>query len=183
MLNSTPEVRCYIPGYEGIYHVTEDGHIHNSRKPLKTYRINSGYHALKLQKDGVKVSRLVHRIVAEVFIPNPENKAEVNHIDGDKTNNAVSNLEWVTSAENRHHAKDTGLWQYNVPGKGIKKSSTKSQYHNVRWDKSRGKWIGAVSKDNRPYKAKRFAEEIDAARYVNTLLDELGYTDRPRNQV
>ncbi len=78
-----------------------------SGKEWITYGSNSrrGYKRIKL----FNKEYLAHRIIAETFIPNPENKPQVNHIDGNKTNNDVSNLEWVTSSENRRHAFDTGL--------------------------------------------------------------------------
>lgn len=61
-----------------------------------------------------KNPRLVHRLVAETFIPNPNNKKEVNHINGDKFDNIPENLEWVTPSENINHAVNTGLNQYTL---------------------------------------------------------------------
>lgn len=62
-----------------------------------------------LCKDGENKTCKVHRLVAKAFVPNPDNKKCVNHIDGNKENNEVSNLEWVTKGENNKHAFDTGL--------------------------------------------------------------------------
>ena len=183
MLNSIQEIGKPIQGFEELYEISNFGRVSNFRKVLKTYLINSGYIAIKLRKEGKPISFLIHRLVAEHFVPNPEGKSEVNHIDGDKSNNRADNLEWVSRSENLSHARSTGLWEYNQPGKGIKKGNTKSRYFNVRWDKSRQKWIGALSINNRPYGAKRFESELDAAKHVNALLDSLGLHDRPRNPV
>lgn len=68
-----------------------------------------GYEEIQSQVNKVRKSYLVHRLVALAFIPNPENKLEVNHIDGDKLNNNVDNLEWCTSSENTRHAFRIGL--------------------------------------------------------------------------
>ncbi len=71
-----------------------------------------GYYMCNLYKNNQQTTKYVHRLVAEAFVSNPENKPEVNHIDGDKTNNHFSNLEWVTSSENSFHAVNSGLRVY-----------------------------------------------------------------------
>lgn len=63
-------------------------------------------------RNNCQETHYVHRLVAQSFVPNPDNKPEVNHIDGDRLNNNVSNLEWVTSSENSFHASATGLRIY-----------------------------------------------------------------------
>lgn len=92
------------------YSVSKNGEV---RKDTNNYmmklQIQQGYCHVTLQIDGKPKRFRVHRLVAEAFIPNPENKPYVNHIDGNRQNNKVENLEWVTPAENTQHAISTGL--------------------------------------------------------------------------
>ena len=97
-----------IKGYEGKYSITSTGKVwsHIQNKFLKQ-DIRNGYYSVKLGKFGKKES--VHRLVASCFISNTENKPCVNHIDGNKLNNNIENLEWCTHFENTYHAQQTGL--------------------------------------------------------------------------
>lgn len=106
----------YIEGYNNRYYITRDGRVFitNYRdtgisKEMKPRKI-AGYLALGLEQPGStrehrkqKICK-IHRLVAEAFIPNPQNKPCVNHIDGNKLNNSISNLEWCTVQENTIHA-------------------------------------------------------------------------------
>jgi hypothetical protein len=114
-------MRKSVIGYEGFYEVDDTGRVFRLEatiqcrgrwgimsvpKPageLKPQKHRGGYRFVTLCKDGKTRTELIHRLVANAFLPNPEGKPQVNHKDGDKTNNAVDNLEWVTSSENGVH--------------------------------------------------------------------------------
>lgn len=177
MLNIKP-----IENFEELYFISDCGKVFNSNhKILKTYFTKNGYEAIKLYKNKSRYNKTIHRLVAENFIPNPNNKAEVNHIDGIKSNNHVSNLEWVTSSENKRHAKDTGLNPYNYPTKG-KKLGKHSKYRYVTFDTSRNKWCSALRVNGKNFKQKRFNTENEVAEYVNYLIDTYNL-DKPKNLV
>ena len=101
-----------IPGFPGIY-VTDSGEIFSELRHgiyLKQQPDNKGYLRVRVTINGQKKQLKVHRVVAEAFVPNPMNKPQVNHKDGNKHNNRADNLEWVTNQENADHAMANGLW-------------------------------------------------------------------------
>lgn len=185
MLNINEEIWKPIPGYEKLYEVSNFGNVRNNRKQLSFYRINSGYLALKLSKDNVRSSPLVHRLVAIAFIPNPDNLPEVNHKDGNKLNNHVDNLEWTSSKTNKQHALAAGLYNniYDTKNSLGKKHlpNTYSKFHNVSFDKSRNKWVATIRIDGHNKFTRRFDSELEAALHVNWIIDHLKLTDRPKN--
>jgi hypothetical protein len=99
-----------IPDFPN-YEITEKGKIrHKEKKKIrKASPSKRGYPVVSLRKDGKEYLRTIHILVARTFIPNPENKPEVNHKDGNKWNYNINNLEWVTSKENIYHARRMGL--------------------------------------------------------------------------
>ena len=95
-----------IPGYEGRYQITTWGRVYSvvSEKFMRQDVNEKGYLRVDLFDEcGKRKHHRVHRLVANAFIANPENKPQVNHIDGNKQNNSVTNLEWVTDEENKTH--------------------------------------------------------------------------------
>lgn len=101
------EVWKDIPGYDGIYQISNYGRVksnYNYRKGnILTQRLKKGYYSVGLRKDGIRKWHLVHRLVASAFIMNKKNMPQVNHIDENKLNNKVDNLEWCTASYNNNY--------------------------------------------------------------------------------
>ena len=104
-----------IPNFEGLYKISNIGNIASNikisgkSKILKQSRSSTGYFHVQLYKDGKAYTCNVHRLVASAFIPSIEGKPQINHKDGNKANNSVDNLEWVSASENQIHSINNGL--------------------------------------------------------------------------
>lgn len=101
------EIWRTIEGYNGMYQVSNLGNVKSLRfgkeRVLKTAFDNNGYHRLGLYKDGKVKKWYVHRLVCEAFIPNPDDKPCIDHINTDRTDNRVENLRWATVKENQNN--------------------------------------------------------------------------------
>ena len=114
-----------IPNFEGVYVINEIGEVHSLPRvvkgkdgvmyPFKGKKIASsvnkqnGYIQIDLWKNTKSHKYYIHRLLAKIFIPNPSNKPEVNHINSNRLDNSLNNLEWVTSKENSIHAYNSGF--------------------------------------------------------------------------
>ena len=164
-----------IPSYEGYYQVSTLGNFRSlprqikyknngtrnyPSKSLKTETTKDNYQRIVLMKNGVKNRYMCHRLIAITFIPNLENKPFINHIDGNKSNNVVTNLEWCTASENMTHADITGLrnmFEHHHPSnsKRIKCLETgkvfSSYYRAVKWLGKTNNSISALVRGTRNY--------------------------------
>ena len=111
--NIADEIWKDIRGYEGFYQISNYGRIKSFKRKnaiiLRPVVTPEGYLRVGLKKDSASKSFYVHILVGTAFLPNPESKPEINHEDGCKFNNHVSNLKWVTGLENKRHSVKMGL--------------------------------------------------------------------------
>lgn len=155
-----------IEGFDGIYSVSNYGEVRNNKtgKLMKLRKNEKGYLRTNLTTNGNQKSVRVHRLVAQAFIPNPENKPQVNHIDFDKENNCVNNLEWVTNKENTQYSVCNRIF----PGQQ-KKRNNKTGERNI----SHYKGFYVVRIYGKKYVSKSFKNIDDAKQWRDLRLKEM----------
>lgn len=154
-----------VKGYEGLYDVSDAGRVRSLKRTTTNGRIltlhtsqQNGYVYATLCKNGVKRSKRVHRLVMTAFAPDTE-KPQINHKDGNKTNNALCNLEWCTGKENMAHAYATGLEK--APTRNVIDLTTGKIYESVT--------DAAVSLDGRTSAVSKVCKGI-RSQYKNHVL-------------
>jgi hypothetical protein len=154
-----------IQNYEGLYQASNYGNLSSYARLgtkggiLKGGKDKDGYLLIILYKDGKRETRKFHRLIAETFIPNPNNYPMVNHKNGIKYDNRLENLEWCTARENAAH-------YYSSTNKS-------SKYVGVRFYKNNGKWNARISIDKKLIHLGYFDTEILAANAYQQRLQSI----------
>lgn len=123
-----------IQGYEGLYEIYDDGRVWSCKRSgtngrfLKHVKKSEGYMIVSLCKNNIKYNAYIHILVAKYFIPNPENKPTVDHIDRNKSNNHISNLRWATCSE-----QDTNKNMLSNNKTGFKGVTFRDKNPNLKW--------------------------------------------------
>ena len=111
-----------IKNYEGLYAITPEGEVwsYKRKKFLKPVADGKGYLFVRLCKNGISKPYKVHRLVAEAYLPNPENLPQVDHIDGNKMHNFLNNLQWITNRDNVRKSINKPILQFTLDGEFVR---------------------------------------------------------------
>lgn len=164
------EIYTRIKGYEQ-YAVSNFGNLMNveTQKFLKQRNDTKGYVIVTISKDGIRKDYRLHRLIAEHFIDNPDNLPIIDHIDGNKSNNEISNLRWATQQTNCQNRK--------------KRENTTSIFKGVYFYKPTKKWKSNIKINSKSIHIGYFDTEIEAAFAYNEYLIENGLEDFPMNEI
>lgn len=162
--------------YQGIdygdyYEVSNLGRIRNSKTKYvrKNCKMKNGYYKINASINGVNKTIKIHRAVAESFIPNPFNKPQINHIDGNKENNNIENLEWVTQTENIKHAYKNDL--ISIP-RGEDRSNSKLKIEDVIYIRKN------YFKNSKEFNMYKLAEKFNVSvSTINDIIKEKSWKD------
>lgn len=156
-----------IKGTDGLLEISDMGRVRSNMRDgriLKTQKDKKGYERLRVTVKRQKMSLKIHREVAKAFIENPDNLPQVNHIDGNKSNNRVDNLEWASNIENARHATEHGLWG-NVYA-ASKKTNENRKTPIIATEAATGKRLcfGSVSEAERALKTRHVSDVLNGKR-------------------
>lgn len=151
------EVWKDISEYEGLYQISSLGKVKRDDKILKYTICSGGYYYISLCKDGIPIKRRIHRLLAETFIPNPDNLQQVDHINQNRIDNRLENLRWVSSSGNNEN-------------KGIQINNKLGEQH-IYYDKSKNKYTFKI-RINKIDHFKRFETLEEAKKYRDKYLIE-----------
>jgi hypothetical protein len=150
-----------VIGYEGLYKINKNGEVWSKRGIfLKIWVDRYGYNFTRLSKKGKPKNYTIHRLLGTHFIPNPDNLPEIDHIDGNKTNNTLENLRWATCSTNQQNKR-----------KGIRNTSG---YYNIGTTNNKGVpyWRISFEKDNKIVYSKSFQKSKVSLEQVAAIRDE-----------
>ena len=183
-----------VVGYLGFYEISNLGRVKSLKDNLgrdrelilKPQKRKDGYFTIELKRS----TKFLHRIVAEAFIPNPENKPQVNHKDSNRENNQTGNLEWVTASENILHGYKYGNIKPTRHRLGAQ--TGEGEFRQIYLDQRRNRWVASVEYLNekgkkvgrKTFSIKKYGSEtakLLAANSVNEMLDSIEDVVRPRN--
>ena len=142
--NLSEEIWRDVPGYEGLYQVSSLGNVksfYNGERILSPGMNSRGYLTVRLYKLQSHKTHTVHSLVAQAFLPNPSNLPCVNHIDEDKTNNKVENLEWVTYSQNNSWGKRPEVMRQKLIGNTFSKKGAAERKRAVIQFSTEGKYL------------------------------------------
>ena len=158
-----------------------ESYVHKDVNHIRPYDNKGGYSCVHLYKQGKMYSFLVHRLLAQAFIPNPEGHNTINHIDGNPKNNSLDNLEWCDHSHNMQHAWRTGLVKNRHGNASNKRTGSSSSFKGVSWSAQRQKWCACIGYNSKTIPLGRFKDEVEAAKAYDTYvrendLERLGYS-------
>lgn len=154
-----------VDGTDGRILVSDQGRVKSLLRDgriLKPTTDNKGYLRIKITLDRKPISYKVHRMVASAFVPNPNNLPQVNHINGNKTDNSFDNLEWVTNRENAAHAIRTGLWESVL--QGAKRVNNSKRKAVTAYNGNQTMTFESVGDAERHFKSKHISDVLKGKR-------------------